>query len=59
MNFTFEQMVAAIKFAKSTDKKELNRLWEAVRAMRFYGFIDQATYDVFCEEWGNILFPEE
>lgn len=58
MNFTHEQMSAAIKFAKETGVKELDRLEESVRMMRFYGFIDEATCDAFYEEWKLILFPE-
>lgn len=51
MNFTYEQVVSSISFAKETGKEELDRLFESVRTMRFYGFIDEETYDSFCKQW--------
>lgn len=59
MDFTYERMVSAIRFAKETGKKEQDRLFEAVRAMRFYGFIDERTYDAFLVHWVTEMTAEQ
>jgi hypothetical protein len=53
-SMTVENMIAACKVYKN--EKDRHILFESFRKMRFHGFLDEGTFDAFCEAWKNEFF---